>query len=56
MKSFPQILIIERIIDDGLLPLGYLAEWFGPPESIPEGWILTNLEHWMKFKPSEEAG
>jgi hypothetical protein len=48
------IVIIERITEDGQLPLGFLAEWSGPPDSIPQGWRLANLEHWLKAKPAED--
>ena len=37
-------LIIELVEGNDLLPAGYMSDWAGPPESIPEGWVLVDRE------------
>lgn len=44
MDYLQPIIIIEKMVGDELLPKGYMAEWSGPPESIPEGWKLADLD------------
>lgn len=48
MESHSPI-IIEKIVDDEYIPIGFMSLWSGSPESIPEGWKLADLD-WLKTK------